>query len=125
MVSQNIVILGLSEVGTTFLKHMQELKSRGVNILGVYHQPDEASAAELASSEGIKSMSLAELVDLGEKVDMVFDLTGNRTVRSELRKILFSSNNQHTVIAPECIVQLMYNMMGGELSIPAGDSTGY
>ena len=108
MVSHNIVIIGLNDIALKFLQEMQRLKNKGVNILGV-HEPSSASPMTLP--EAVENLSLENICNLGEKVDVIFDLSGNKQIRNELRKTLFSSNNQHTVIAPESVASLMYLMI--------------
>ena len=120
MQNQNIAIIGLNNVGTEFFKAMVNLKDRGVNVLGVSEKVF-TEGTQLAQDLGIKNLSIEELVDLGEDVDVIFDLSSNREIRKDLRKTLFSSKNQHTVIAPESVARLMYKMIGKE-PLPSGES---
>ena len=113
MKDQNIAIVGLNHAGETFLNEMVRLKPRGVNVVGVCADSDEPGL-QTARKEGIECLSLQELVDLGERVDVIFDMSGNRQVRANLRKTLFSSQNQHTIIAPENVARVMWAMIGGD-----------
>lgn len=122
MNSQKLVILGLGDRGTALLKQMLELSERGVSVVGVFHSSEDTEGVRIAEKAGIKNLSLDEVVALGNSLDIIFDMTGDRDTRVELRKILFSSNNQHTVIAPECVAQLMYTMIGGESPAMSGAS---
>jgi hypothetical protein len=124
MQTQNIVIVGLTEVGQAFLAEMLKLKPQGVTILGVSPSADgqDLSAAEKAS---VNVVSIEQIVELGDKVDIIFDLSGDRNIRSELRKTLFSSQNQHTVIAPESIAQIMYKMITQQDLLKTGGKPGY
>ena len=121
MDSQNIAIVGLNNVGTEFLKAMVNLKTQGVNVLGVCEQVF-TEGTKLAQELNVKNMSIKQLVNLGENIDVIFDLSGDKETRKELRKTLFSSQNQHTVIAPESVARLMYTMIN-EKHLPNSDNT--
>lgn len=123
MNSQNIAIIGTGTTGRIFLDKMLKLRSKGVNVVGVYNR-EGLELNSLAEELGIQRLSLQEIVDLGEDLDVIFDLSGKKEVRSELRKTLFSSNNQHTVIAPESVAQVMWSMMD-EGHYPAAAIGGY
>ena len=110
MQAQNIAIVGLNEVGTEFFKAMMDLKERGVNVISVCEKVF-TEGTQLAQEKGVQNLSLENLVEQGDAIDIIFDLSDNRNVRKELRKHLFSTNNQHTVIAPESVARLMYTMI--------------
>ncbi len=65
-----------------------------------------------------------EIVSLGAKVDIIFDLTGDPELRRKLRAALQASHNQHTVIAPEVMAHLLWNFFG-EGVLPQSGRTGY
>lgn len=110
MHTQNIAIIGSGSTGEMFLTKMLQLKPRGVNVVGVYNR-EGLELNSIAEETGIKRLSLQEMVDLGEELDIIFDLSGKPEIRSELRKTLFSSNNLHTVIAPESVAQVIWTLM--------------
>lgn len=124
MKNQNVAIVGLNKIGEVFLNEMLSLKAKGVNVLGVYSEESD-SGQQTAREAGIRSMSIPEIIDLGEGLDIIFDFSGDRTVRAELRSTLFSSNNQHTVIAPESVAQLMWAMIGAEQLNSGSPHIGY
>jgi len=125
MENQNIAIIGLNNVGTEFFKAMVELKNKGVNVMGVSENVF-TEGSQLAQTLGINNMSIEKIIDMGEQLDIIFDLTGDREVRKQLRKTLFSSRNQHTVIAPESIARLMYTMIDDkDLPVVEDHSMGY
>jgi len=113
MENQNIAIIGLHDLGTQFFKAMINLKEKGVNVLSV-SEKSFTEGSQAAQDLGIGNLSIEEVVDMGDQVDIIFDLSGDREIRKELRKTLFSSNNQHTVIAPESVARLMYTMIGNK-----------
>jgi len=110
MNNQNIAIIGLNNLGTEFFKAMINLKDRGVNVLGV-SEISFTEGAKYAQDLSVDNVSINQLVEMGDKLDIIFDLSDDREIRKELRKELFSSNNMHTVIAPESVARLMYTMI--------------
>lgn len=119
MDNQNIAIIGLHDLGTEFFKAMVSLKAKGVNVLGV-SEITFTEGAKYAQDLGIGNVTINQVVEMGDKVDIIFDLSNDREIRKELRKELFSSNNQHTVIAPESVARLMYTMID-EKPLPESD----
>lgn len=111
MNNQNIAIIGLNDAGTEFFKAMVGLKDKGVNVKGVSENVF-TEGSQIAQNLGINNMSIDQIVGLGEDIDIIFDLSGDRNIRKELRATLFSSQNNHTVIAPESVARLMYTMIG-------------
>jgi hypothetical protein len=65
-----------------------------------------------------------DVVSMGAKVDIIFDLTGDSELRKKLRVALQETHNQHTVIAPEVVAQLLWNFFG-EGELPHSSQTGY
>ena len=55
-----------------------------------------------------------DVVQLGEEVDIIFDLTGSDETRQNLRKGMQETNNRHTVIAPEMMARLLWMFFGEE-----------
>ncbi|MDH5544555.1 MAG: homoserine dehydrogenase [Gammaproteobacteria bacterium] len=122
MTMQNIAIIG-ADNSEIFLKEMLLLKERGINIVGVYSAKGTL-LNKIAQEQGLKQLNVEEIVELGEKLDVIFDLSGDPQIRMELRKTLFSSDNKHTVIAPESVAQVMWAMMGRE-GLPSSGVIGY
>jgi len=107
-----VALLGLGEVGQDFaemfLERIQE-GGRPVEIAAVAHRrPDSPVALGFAQSGVPVFADAVEVTSLGEKIDIIFDLTGNPDVRRALREALQASGNRHTVIAPEVVAQLLW-----------------
>lgn len=62
---------------------------------------------------------------MGDSVDIIFDLTGNAETRQALRKGMMDSNNNHTVIAPEIMAQLLWMFFGTDMELPQSKGGGY
>ena len=69
-----------------------------------HRHPDSPVALGFAQNGVPVFADAVEVAGLGEKIDIIFDLTGNADVRSALQ----ASGNRHTVIAPEVVAQLLW-----------------
>ena len=63
----------------------------------------------------IRICTLDEIVALGAKIDVIFELTGLPDVRRELREKLLRSDNHDTVIASESIARVIWAMISDEV----------
>jgi predicted dinucleotide-utilizing enzyme len=123
--NQNIAIVGLGRIGSAFLRNMLGRRERGVNLVAVA-ESGNTPGRQMALDAGLKVVSLDEIVDLDNGVDILFDLTGIPAVRREIREKLMARNNHHTVIASETIARLIWAMTtDDDLPVIAGRSTGY
>jgi homoserine dehydrogenase len=123
-----VALLGLGEVGERFAEHFLEKIQEDhvkVEIVAVAHHDLESPVALGFIQNGVPTFRDAmEVVSLGAKVDIIFDLTGNPDVRRRLRAALQESHNTHTVIAPEVVAHLLWNVFG-EGELPRSGQTGY
>ena len=102
----NVSIIGLGRVGSILLQQMVIFKDRGINIIAVA-EIDETPGKIYARDQKIKICSLEEIVSFNDKIDIIFELTGNVEIRRQLRNLLREKNNNHTVIAPETVAILI------------------
>lgn len=123
-----VALLGLGEVGEKFAEHfLEKIQEDRVNvqIVAVAHRDLESPVAlGFVHSKVPVFKDAMEVVSLGAKVDIIFDLTGDPDLRKNLRLALLESHNQHTVIAPEVVAHLLWNFFG-EGELPHSASTGY
>jgi predicted dinucleotide-utilizing enzyme len=125
MDNQKIAIIGLGRIGSAFLRNMLERRGRGVELVAVAESGD-TPGRKMALDAGLKVATLDEIVALGDRVDVLFDLTGIPAVRREIREKLMAQGNHHTVIASETIARLIWVMTSDDdLPVIAGRSTGY
>jgi len=125
MEKQNIALIGLGRIGSAFLSQMLRKNGGGINLAYAAEQMDTPGKAQ-AIVEGIKIVSLDDIVALGDRIDVIFELTGLPSVRKELREKLTSANNRHTVIASETIVRVIWALISDEaLPVIEGRKTGY
>src|SRR3990172_4946863 len=114
-----IAIAGLGRVGSKFLQKLTDRRSSGVKIIGVAEANPDAPGVKFAETNEIKVYrDIQDIVKLGDAVDVIFDLTGSIEVRKALRSGLAESNNRHTVVAPEVIAFLIWDIMAAGEAFP-------
>lgn len=122
----NVAIVGLGRVGSTFLQKLVEHESKGISIAAVSEKDQNTAGLQIAKDKGIKIYDDEKIVDMGEELDIIFDLTGSSEARKRLREAMVRTGNTHTVIAPEIMAFLIWDLIseGGELPGTRG-SAGY
>jgi predicted dinucleotide-utilizing enzyme len=122
---QTIAIVGLGRVGTAFLAELLEHPHSGVEIVAVVEQGETLGKA-MARASGINVIGMTELLGIGERLDILFDLTGDPAVRKELRENLRVTKNFHTIVATENIAKMIWALIsrGDDLPEVHGE-TGY
>jgi homoserine dehydrogenase len=124
-----VAILGLGSVGEIFAENfLEKIQEQHVNVeivaVATRHL-DSPVALGFAHSNVPVFEDALKVIDLGENVDIIFDLTSNAGLRQELRNQLLNTNNRHTVIAPEVFARLLWNFFGEETDLPQGKTAGY
>jgi len=118
-----VALLGLGNVGESFAEHFLEQIQEGqrpIEIVAVAHHQTDSPVALGFSQNGVPVYKDAsEVINMGENVDIIFDLTGNAEVRQSLRKGLMDSGNRHTVIAPEVFAKLLWMFFGEDVVVDA------
>lgn len=124
-----VALLGLGSVGETFAEHfLEKIQEEHINVEIVAvasRHLDSPVAMGFAHSNVPVFQDALEVVNLGEKVDIIFDLTGNEELRKTLRTRLQETNNRHTVLAPEVFAHLLWNFFGETTALPQSAKTGY
>ncbi len=112
-------IIGLGRVGTTFLNKLSERDKQGIKVVVAAESNQDAPGVQVARNKGVRVVSDGgDIIDMGDSIDIVFDLTGNRHARMELRVKLAKSGNMHTVIAPEVLAFFIWNLIAGGERFP-------
>ncbi|MFK5913995.1 MAG: homoserine dehydrogenase [Woeseiaceae bacterium] len=124
-----IAILGLGEVGQEFAENFLEIIQEGgkdVEIVAVAHNDKESAVALGFQQSGVTFFEKAtDVIQMGEAVDIIFDLTGSDDTRQALRKGMMESNNRHTVIAPEMMARLLWMFFDDDSAAASSKSGGY
>jgi len=124
-----VALLGLGSVGeefaSNFLEKIQE-EHINVEIVAVSNfDTNTAVAMGFSHSKVPVFKNAIDVVNLGDKVDIIFDLTGDPELRKNLRARLQETKNGHTVIAPEVVAHLLWNFFGEKAEMPMSKKTGY
>jgi len=124
-----IALLGLGNVGQEFAEAFLEMIQEGgkpIEIAAIAHHDLGSPVALGFQQNKVPSFEDAlGVIGMGEEIDIIFDLTGNSTTRTELRKGLQASNNQHTVIAPEMIAKLLWMFFDDNVGVQNIKKGGY
>jgi len=125
----NIALLGLGAVGENFAEHFLEIIQEGgkpVEIVAVASRHLDSPVALGFQQSGVAVFEDAlDVVKMGDKVDIIFDLTGKTEIRQALRQALQASDNRHTVIAPEVMAKLLWMFFGDNGDLGEGKGGGY
>ncbi len=117
MEKQTIAIVGLGKMGSAFLEELLGQPNEGVEIVAVVEKAHTPGLA-LANAHGIRNLSLDDLIGKGDKLDILFDLTGVSEVRQEIRDKLRVSGNRHTIVATENIARMVWMLIGSGTELP-------
>ncbi len=109
----NVAIAGLGRVGTQFLEALLSVNAEGVKVIAVAEPREDIESVNLAKSKGIAYFRDARdmLRSLDDSIDVLFELTGNAVVRTELYEILSQNANRKTVIVPEPVAFLIWSLI--------------
>lgn len=123
-----VALLGLGEVGQTFAEHfLEKIQEHGapVEIVAVGDRDTESPIALGFSQNGVPVFkNPLDVVQLGDKVDIIFDLTHDPRLRQELRLKLLEAKNKHTVIATEVFARLLWCFFDEKNQL-GSDGSGY
>lgn len=124
-----IALLGLGTVGEEFAENFLEIIQEGgkaVEIVAVADRHLDSPIILGFQQNGVPVFdNAADIVSMGDKIDIIFDLTGVKETRQELRKGMKDSNNNHTVIAPEVMAKLLWMFFDVEGEWKHGKGGGY
>ncbi|MCU7809644.1 MAG: oxidoreductase [Candidatus Thiodiazotropha sp. (ex Notomyrtea botanica)] len=119
-----IILIGAGETGTPLLHQL--LAASFVEVVGVADLNDQMPGIQLAREHGVKTTNnFMSLVQLGDAVDIIIDVTGVAKVREELRRYMQESGNHHTIIMHELIAVLLMSLSQDKLVSMKHNSVGY
>lgn len=124
-----VALLGLGRIGEGFAEHFLEVIQEGkrpIEIVAVAHNDLESPVVLGFSQGGVPVYEEAlDVLKLGDKIDVIFDLTGSDELRQALRKGLQESGNRHTVIAPQVVANLLWMFFGEDVDVNLDSMGGY
>lgn len=109
-----IGVIGAGETGTPLLRQL--LDAPFVEVVGVADLSDTQPGIRLARERGVlTTRDFMDLARLGERADILIDVTGVHDVRDRLRQHFQESGNHHTLIMHELIAVLLMSLSQGKL----------
>lgn len=125
----NVALLGLGRIGQQFTASLTRHIAEGgkpINIVAVAEKDAGSTAAKELEELGVPVYTdAAEIAGLGDKVDIIFDLTGVPIVRQSMREKLQELGNQHTVLVPEVFARLLWSFLEDGAALDAPVRSGY
>ena len=108
-----VAIAGLGRVGSVFLDALLEAAPYNIKVVAVAEPREDTEAVRKAKEAGAGYFRDARnmLEALGDEIDVLFDLTGDAVVRTDLHEILSSQGNRETVIVPEKVAYLVWALI--------------
>lgn len=125
----NVALLGLGRIGqqftTSLTRHIAE-GGKPINIVAVAERDVNSPVAKELEELGVPVYADAtEIAGLGDKVDIIFDLTGVPDVRKAIRDKLQDMDNLHTVLVPEVFARLLWMFLEDGVALEAPVRSGY
>ncbi|MEH6625392.1 MAG: hypothetical protein V7739_03030 [Motiliproteus sp.] len=113
----NKFTVGIIGAGQAAMEMLQQLASADfVDIVGIADMNKDAPGIALAHRHNIPTTTdMKEILEKGEQLDILIDVTGVKRVRDSLRQHMQDSGNHHTVIMHERISALLISLAKGKL----------
>ena len=109
-----IILIGAGETGTPLLRQL--LAAPFVEVVGVADLDETMPGIRLARERNVPTNTdFMSLVQMGDAVDIIIDVTGVAKVREQLRRFMQDSGNHHTIIMHELIAVLLMSLSQGKL----------
>lgn len=110
-----IAIIGLGRVGSTLLKKLFDYGNRGIEVVAVLEKNASSPGLEFAKKEGVMiCCNESEITEMGDKVDIIFNLTGLTSVERSMKLAQVKKGNPHTIIVDRTVAELMWRLITEE-----------
>ena len=109
----NVAIAGLGRVGSQFLDALLSVNTDAVKVIAVAEPREDLESVKKAKERGIAYYKDARVMlrSLEDAIDILFDLTGDAIVKTELYEILSQTANKKTIIVPEPVAFLIWSLL--------------
>ena len=109
----NVAIAGLGRVGSQFLDALLSVSTDAVKVIAVAEPREDLESVKKAKERGIAYYKDARVMlrSLEDAIDILFDLTGDAIVKTELYEILSQTANKKTIIVPEPVAFLIWSLL--------------
>ena len=110
-----IALIGLGRVGSTLLEKLINYESRGISVVAVLEKNPSSPGVEFARQRGIPlCRDESEITEMGDKIDIIFNLTGFTSVERSMMLAQVKKGNPHTVIVSRTVAELMWRLISEE-----------
>ncbi len=109
----NVAIAGLGRVGSQFLDALLSVSTDKVKVIAVAEPREDLESVKKAKEKGIAYYKDARnmLISLEDSIDVLFDLTGDAVVKTELYEVISQTANKKTIIVPEPVAFLIWSLL--------------
>jgi len=92
----------------------------------VAERDPDSLAAQMFADENVPVYSKAsDVLDIGDQIDIIFDLTGSSDVRQTLRDRLQETDNHRTIVVPEIFARLVWSLLEENVELSSLQEGGY
>jgi len=107
--SVSIGLIGAGRTGTPLLKEL--FKYPYVTFAGVADLNDQAEGMALARDKGIATFTdPMALVALGDEIDILVEVSGDNSLKKQIKDSFGKSDNKHTLIMHDLIARLFISV---------------
>ncbi len=111
-----IALIGAGRTGTPLLREL--FKYPFVEVVGVADLNPQAEGMKLAREKGIyTTQDPMELVKKGEEIDVLIEVSGDRSLKRRIKDYFEEINNKKTIIMHDLIARLFITVCTGKQSL--------
>lgn len=105
-----IAVVGGGRTGTPLIE--QFMKTPYTELVGVADVNAESPGAQLAKDNGIFFTTDAMMfASKGDEIDLLFEVSGDPTVKRRLKDAFIQEGNRHTIITHDLVARLMISLV--------------
>lgn len=117
-----VAVIGMGEAGEIFTMHLLEkiqIDHRPVDIVAAVHNDLNSPIMLGFQQNDVPCFTdISSLADMGDEVDIIFNMTGDVMVAQKLRLELLERKNRHTIIASDLVARLLWAFFDEDTELP-------
>lgn len=111
-----IALIGAGRTGTPLLREL--FKYPFVEVVGVADLNPQAEGVKLAREKGVYTTAdPMELVKKGDEIDILIEVSGDKTLKRRIKDYFESIGNKKTIIMHDLIARLFITVCTGQQSL--------